>query len=357
MNRDARSGFTLVELLVVIAIISMLIALLVPAVQMARESGRRASCENNEHQLSLALLNYEAAGRKFPGYVEHLGEWDRQNDNPIPHPADKNLVDASWIIPILPFLERPDIAKRWDNDSLSWSDKPRIYLAVLSCPSNPPDQAVQGATPMAYAVNCGLRDGYSPLEQSLDITDDWDTGYPNTPATGVFFNHGSLLPPIQKHSKPRSNPPSRHVFNSVNYINLHDGLTNTIMLSENLQTSSWVPPNGLTQTAAWRFEWYLGICWEPVDLGASSEVPAGAKVNQDKTMPKGTLQRPSSRHPGGVVMSFCDGRTQFINERIDYLVYQHLMSPDSEEAALLTGMDPELLGNLRNTVYDPAGIE
>ncbi len=354
MDRDVRSGFTLVELLVVIAIISMLIALLVPAVQMARESGRRATCENNEHQLSLALLNYEASMRKFPGYVSYRGGWDPKDGAPVPHASDGRLLEHSWVVSILAQLERQDVLKRWLNDDVGWSAKPRVYLGVLNCPSDPPAQAGEGTTSLAYAVNCGPRDGHDPLEREPNPEEDFDTHYANSPATGVFFNQGAILPPPKKDDDPVANPPIIHVTNSVNYINVHDGLTNTILLAENLQTSSWVPA---MQTASWRYEWFLGLNWEPVDLGTGAAVHSQYGINGNKTAPKGMLQRPSSRHPGGAVVSFCDGRTQFVNERINYLVYQHLMTPDSEEAGLATGMDPELPGNLINTVYDPATVE
>ena len=72
MNRLGRRGFTLVELLVVITIIGMLMALLLPAVQSARESGRRAQCQNNQKQLALALLNFESRQGAFPGYTNRL---------------------------------------------------------------------------------------------------------------------------------------------------------------------------------------------------------------------------------------------------------------------------------------------
>ena len=72
MNRRIRRGFTLIELLVVITIIGMLVALLLPAVQAAREAGRRAVCMNNQKQLGVAMLNFESY-RGFPGYVNTVG--------------------------------------------------------------------------------------------------------------------------------------------------------------------------------------------------------------------------------------------------------------------------------------------
>jgi prepilin-type N-terminal cleavage/methylation domain-containing protein len=71
---DRRSGFTWVELLVVIVIIGVLVALLLPATECARESGRRAQCMNNQKQIALAMLNYEAKHGCFPGYVNRVGE-------------------------------------------------------------------------------------------------------------------------------------------------------------------------------------------------------------------------------------------------------------------------------------------
>ena len=78
-------GFTLVELLVVITIIGMLMSLLLPAIQSAREAGRRNTCANNMHQLGLALLNYEGNKRGFPGYANVV-----------------NNKRASFVVPLLP---------------------------------------------------------------------------------------------------------------------------------------------------------------------------------------------------------------------------------------------------------------
>ncbi len=96
MKRPKSFAFTLVELLVVIAIIGILIALLLPAVQSAREAARRASCMNNLTQLGLALSNYEMAnGALPPGTTESKG--------PIHNIAQG--VHISWLVQILPFIE------------------------------------------------------------------------------------------------------------------------------------------------------------------------------------------------------------------------------------------------------------
>ena len=86
-----RSAFTLVELLVVISIIGVLISLLLPAVQSAREAARRATCANRERQLALAVTEFEAAKREFPGYVNGLGLGKRKL--------------ASWLVLVSPYLE------------------------------------------------------------------------------------------------------------------------------------------------------------------------------------------------------------------------------------------------------------
>ncbi len=83
MSRRNRRGFTLVELLVVITIISMLMALLMPAVQAARESARRATCMNNQKQIALAMMMYEGARTKFPGYMNTFTDSAARRSRPI----------------------------------------------------------------------------------------------------------------------------------------------------------------------------------------------------------------------------------------------------------------------------------
>ncbi|MGQ9915305.1 MAG: type II secretion system protein, partial [Thermogutta sp.] len=96
-----RRGFTLVELLVVITIIGMLVSLLLPAVQAAREAGRRAQCLNNQKQLATALLNYESSRREFPGYRFFVDQ-------------GKTIV-GTWIVSLFPYLERTDLERIWKD--------------------------------------------------------------------------------------------------------------------------------------------------------------------------------------------------------------------------------------------------
>src|SRR2546423_719309 len=96
--RNPRSAFTLVELLVVIAIIGVLVALLLPAVQAAREASRRSSCSNNLKQLSLAMLNYEDTFKALPGGV---GRW--------------GCCWGTWQVRVLPFMEQGVLSNLYIN--------------------------------------------------------------------------------------------------------------------------------------------------------------------------------------------------------------------------------------------------
>jgi prepilin-type N-terminal cleavage/methylation domain-containing protein/prepilin-type processing-associated H-X9-DG protein len=124
-----RPGFTLIELLVVIAIIGILVALLLPAIQAARESARRLQCNNNLKQIGVALHNYEGSYRTFP--PASLGP----SSSTAPTPPFRH----GWVAMILPMMEQSGLQQVYSFDA-SWYDPPNANLIVIplqafSCPS------------------------------------------------------------------------------------------------------------------------------------------------------------------------------------------------------------------------------
>lgn len=138
MKRRIRSGFTLVELLVVITIIGMLMAMLLPAVQAAREAGRRTTCMNNQKQLALAALNYQSRIGRFPSCRSEVAG-----------------TEVGWVVLLFPYLERNDLWKQWTA-----GNGKGVYLKLLTCPSDPPEKTDSGASPLSFVANSEIfRDG------------------------------------------------------------------------------------------------------------------------------------------------------------------------------------------------------
>src|SRR6187401_3619271 len=130
--RHARRGFTLVELLVVIAIIGTLVALLLPAVQAARETARGNTCRNNLKQLQLALTNMDSTLKRLPGYSEEIFN---PNGTKTSGMFDKTYARrASWVVRIFPYIEEQPLYDRWTTDFTT--NPPAPAIAALTCPSN-----------------------------------------------------------------------------------------------------------------------------------------------------------------------------------------------------------------------------
>jgi len=149
-TRQARlrgRGFTLVELLVVIAIIGILIALLLPAVQAAREAARRMQCSNNLKQVGLALQNYHDTAKAFP-----IGIRDASGPkNPTP------TVGQSWWIGIFPYMEQQTISEQWKDNKAKSGNRNKVNMGlinglvvnVMRCPSCPFPELVKESAAMA----------------------------------------------------------------------------------------------------------------------------------------------------------------------------------------------------------------
>jgi len=133
---------------------------------------------------------------------------------------------------------------------------------------------------------------------------------------------------------------------SLDFLTQRDGSANTLMVSENLQATEWCPTDATSGNRRFPQVWDCGFIWahaQPAVEGSPS-VPAGSHyaINEDMGSTESDVPhaRPSSRHPGGVIATFCDGHTQFLRENIDHEVYKHLMTPDGKAAGLLGVLDP-----------------
>jgi prepilin-type N-terminal cleavage/methylation domain-containing protein len=332
MARRNRVGFTLVELLVVITIIGMLMSLLLPAVNSAREAARRAQCQNNMREVSQALLTYANAKQKFPGFTGNKMVY-AQNTS-----MARETYGIPWTVAILPYLERRDIIDGWERQTNMPVNPPTAalapYLAFYVCPSDPPDSQTQQ---LSYVVNGGCKDGLNTLG---------DTTIGDRKEHGLFFNY--IFP-----RAPKLGP-----------ADVLDGASNTLMVTENIQAEYWDeerlitrtidqsggftyapmnplqlstdPPNPMPPQANTRgVEYYLTFVWHPVQAGnvnptwrinaKKEEIPTSGNIYD--------YARPSSFHPGGVVATFADKRVSFLREDIEYAVYQQLMTSYHLKAA------------------------
>ena len=341
MTRQHRLGFTLVEMLVVIVIISILVGLLVPAVNSAREKARRTQCLNNQREVSLGILQYENTIGRFPGWINRLGT------NPVT--ATDTRIALTWPTVILPHVGREDVWKKCreldKNNYATNVSQATVRMAQYVCPSAGRTET----TALSYVANGGIKD-LTPAQVTAA-----GVSTPDGPTTGLFHNRYNYGEP------------------SVSASRIKDGASHTLMLSENLQAGEWLLPaswissgwptnyeadNGYEAHLVMVFEWldYVqqrnqGPPPKPPTL-KSPPLPLSnncAQINRGKEDPRPdtrplayTYARPSSNHPGGVVVSYCDGRAGFLSENIQYLTYQHLVAPDSDHAAPI------------NTIYDPA---
>jgi prepilin-type processing-associated H-X9-DG protein len=304
-------------LLVVITIIGVLIGLLLPAVQAAREAARKAQCANNEHNLALAMVNFETGRKCFPGYV---------NKMKLPLQSGKGTQDipVSWIVPLLPHMEQRQVYDVIADMKVSGStinvvsySNPLIYIRVLTCPDDeaPMDTIQLDATHynntwLGYVCNRG-RNYCSQPSASDNIGDKRCAG-----VCLDSFLSGTKV--------------------SLDYITSHDGSTNTLLLSESLMSNATTAPqlvydrSGVTSTVTPGADPSNKPMWFTTKLEVkirSMEVEVGFEWSKFSDNPRITDKVLSGHPGGGVNVAFCDGHQQFIQSSMDVDTFVHLMTP------------------------------
>jgi len=334
LSKYRRPGFTLIELLVVIAIIGVLIALLLPAVQQAREAGRRTQCLNNLKQIGLAIANYEAAHKIYP--------FGKGLDYRQTLPAAPVYPRWSVHSMLLPFLERGDFyvninfelppetpgmqgvinfMPAFQNANREKAVESGKVVTTFLCPSDRP-QAGDWPGQNNYAGNQG---GW--LCDRSDSPAAANDNSPGETQTGVFY-----------------------YLSKVRVRDVTDGLSKTAFFSEknrgqgdpNPKTDMLIVPHQTSRDAAynachtlnaplatpltskWGYSWVMGenccTLYNHVD-GPNATTCAGfpfpgTMTNMAMVVP------PSSRHPGGVNVLYGDGNVSFVSDSIDLQLWR-----------------------------------
>lgn len=298
---DHHRGMTLVELLVVIAIIGILMAVLLPAVQAAREASRKTTCQNHLRQLALATVSYSAANAE---------------DIPAIWRTDRPLTweNFSWRTALLPYLEETITYDRLDFRNLPFSEQnlrlAGAVLPLLQCPSTPNSpRLIQkiGSLNLESAVGAN------------DYVAIYDVMSPGRvyPLRGVWNGGPDLalsIPPPPDSVTPGSANPSPRTFPG-NFRFVSDGLSRTVLLTEQAAKPFTFRSDGFTDS-----EVLTEGPWASAEAGSFH----GMGINVENA------HDPFAFH-NGVTSTFCDGSVQFWSRDINPKILSALLSRDGEE--------------------------
>jgi prepilin-type N-terminal cleavage/methylation domain-containing protein len=278
-TRGQRTAFTLVELLVVIAIIAVLIGLLLPAVQSAREAARRLSCQNNLKQIGLAMHGYHDSKRHYPTAGDNGPNLGARCCD-----AEPGRVDyLNWPYHILPYMEQTAIHQTVQQGSASnWSALDQRVVNTYYCPSRRTPRVYKGDAKCDYAASRGTSD--------------------NGIARRVNLGH------------------------IVTVATVTDGTSHTLMIGESRIHRSFMESGGCCGDN----ESPYNNGWAD-DVVRHGNVPPSPDIN-DSTVADSTPDGHfGSSHPGGLAICLVDGSVRFIRFEVSQSAFQNLVRVSDQQ--------------------------
>jgi len=321
-------GFTLVELLVVIAIIGVLVALLLPAIQAARESARRTQCSNNLHQIGIGLINFHDSKKHFPP-----GQW-----KPIGVPEKGALAWSAWF---LPYIEEQNLHDLLDFEKdmrvePNWSPKldgpVNTIVSTYLCPSTARHQSHRDDEGRLIDLdndgfNSGSGDGMACIDYIGISGPHPDVINPMT--TKAYEDNRGVL--LNLSSGPLCWGASIECFSkTISMRQITDGTSRTMVIGESsgrgVEDANGDLPGANTKKldGAWASYNNLARIELNVDDDGISAINPPPEVNWNE-------EELFSDHPGGVHVLMCDGSVHFLNNETHYSIYYAMCSRDGNE--------------------------
>jgi prepilin-type N-terminal cleavage/methylation domain-containing protein/prepilin-type processing-associated H-X9-DG protein len=315
-----RTGFTLVELLVVIAIIGILVALLLPAIQAAREAARRSQCVNNLKQLGVAMHNYHDTKKRLP-----IGAY--------------SCCNGTWQMEILTFIEEQQLADLyvWQPEEFTWYEPAYEYHA-LDLSKTPPIRNREVVTKRIETLTCPSDEPQvaSGVAPGVVVTmHNYVANFGNTDHTGRNYKLASNPLHVAYRGSPmvgQDSVPDHKKYSKFNRIT--DGLSKTLLFSETVQGQE-EDYRGLTW---WGWSAGFETLFAPNASDPDTLQQAGYCIDhpmnppcdgESSSNPKKAGAR--SRHNGGVNAVMCDGSVQFITDSVDLSTWRAASTTQGEE--------------------------
>ena len=292
-----RSGFTLVELLVVIAIIGILVALLLPAVQAAREAARRTQCLNHFKQVGLGMQNYHSALQKFPPGAIY------------DHPSCNGLHmynGPGWGIMFLPYIEESAVDDMWQEDGPGGiygpnnSKVPRNRIDPFMCPSDPQDEQVYNTVIFGNQINWWNTNMGGVADSTNAWSEDRQCYIGDNRPKYILAGDGMLANKT-----------------AVRIRDVTDGTSQTLFIGEITggepgSDTGWTYANGTLFSTGW-------------GINGAGTIPGEGEFISSGEPPF------SSYHPGGCHFSRVDGSVQFVHQDTDALVLVALTTREGRD--------------------------